>query len=451
MAAKPKKYTQNQMQGARGESLVQLIAQEMGFLYNPTGMDAGIDGEIEIRDPATEEVTGQVVRVQSKSRRGDFLNETESSFEYRVEEADLVYWLSANTPVILVLSRPEDREAFWVCIQDYFDNPDKRKSRKVTFDKNQDRFDKSAAEKLIDLARNRKHGLYINPVPKQETLYSNLLHLSRIPKKIYSAETEYRRPGALFSASREHGIWLRRGWSTKSKRLWGIHDLSAGYWPKFCDVGTMETYDASEWAHSDDVDRQNLFRWLVQGALEELLFKRGVRYDRALKHYHFMAPRQGLKDFKIGYRNHKGNFPEKTVFKKHSWNTAEGEKHYYKHFAFKPRFERIAGRWYLRIIPTYRYTWDGKNVLQSHGRHASGIKKLEKNKSVFSLVEMWAYVLSSDSGMFETARSPIGFGKLLRTTVPVGIPDDLWRAKEADGDSAVETLFTSKHRDERDR
>ena len=44
----------------------------MGFLWNPTGLEAGIDGYIEIRDDATSEVTNCIIQVQSKATSSPF-------------------------------------------------------------------------------------------------------------------------------------------------------------------------------------------------------------------------------------------------------------------------------------------------------------------------------------------------------------------------------------------
>src|SRR5690606_2256481 len=141
--------------------------------YNRSDMDAGIDGSIEIRDPVTKEATGQVIRVQSKATNNQFPKETDQGFEFTCRKADLDYWLSANTPVLLVVSRPRTGDAYWINVHDYFATPERRSARKVYFDKAKDRFDESASDRIIQLGRDRNAGLYINPIPRPETLVSN--------------------------------------------------------------------------------------------------------------------------------------------------------------------------------------------------------------------------------------------------------------------------------------
>ena len=441
-------YSESQMIGERGETLAQLAALEMGFLYNRTGMDAGIDGEIEIRDPVTKAATNQVIRVQSKATDGAFPKETEQSFEFSCKGRDLDYWLSSNTPVLLVCSRPRTGEAYWVCLQDYFDTAEKRKSRRVVFDKQSDKFDSSARDRLVELARDRKAGLYINPVPVPETLYSNLLHVSRMPETVYSAKTSYRKAGPLIGKAKELGVMLDRGWALKDGKIYSFLDLSQAPWTHFCEGETVMDDPAEVFAHSDDLDSRNLFSWLLRSHLEQLLWERGVRFDRPMGHFHFMSPRDLRIIKKIDYTTHKGNRSVMTVFQKHQWKTGAGaDRHYYRHNAFAGQFEYFGCEWYLRIIPTYRYTSNGFDLDRFYESHLSGMKKQEKNRSVLSQIELWAHIIShgsEDDGMFK--EHPImEFGQLLELEMPVGINDSVWKAK-AGGDEkpgGFEVVFQS--------
>ena len=123
--------------GKQGINLIEKICLEMGFLWHPTGLEAGIDGYIEIRDNRSETVTNCIVQVQSKAteQTGDEVA------EFCCAPKDLEYWLNGNAPVILIRSRPKTGEAYWVSIKEYFRDPSSRKSGKVNFDKTKDRFD----------------------------------------------------------------------------------------------------------------------------------------------------------------------------------------------------------------------------------------------------------------------------------------------------------------------
>jgi hypothetical protein len=54
--------------GERGVHAIAQRVDEMGHLWHPTvGVDSGIDGEIELRGPATREVRNVRIGVQSKA------------------------------------------------------------------------------------------------------------------------------------------------------------------------------------------------------------------------------------------------------------------------------------------------------------------------------------------------------------------------------------------------
>jgi len=122
--------------------------------------------------------------MQSKATAGRFTADTDERFEYLLDERDLAYWLSGNLPVLLVVSHPQSGEAYYKSIKEYFSSPERRKDRKVVFDKQGDRFDESASDELFALARHRNSGMYTRPVPREEALVSNLLPVRRSPETV---------------------------------------------------------------------------------------------------------------------------------------------------------------------------------------------------------------------------------------------------------------------------
>lgn len=131
-----KKIHANSIIGQQGVNLIERVVLGMGFAWYPSGgVEAGIDGTIEIRDAVTGDATNSIIQVQSKATTKPFQAETEGAFEYRCAERDLDYWMQGNVPVVLVVSRPESGEAYWVSVKDYFRDPGVRAGRKVRFDK----------------------------------------------------------------------------------------------------------------------------------------------------------------------------------------------------------------------------------------------------------------------------------------------------------------------------
>jgi hypothetical protein len=145
------------------------------YSWHDRRVDAGIDGEIDLRDPATEVALNRLILVQSKAKDQPFTRETATSFEFLCSPAYLAYWMDGNAPVLLVCSHPSTDEAWWVSIRDYFADPTRRASLRVHFDKRTMRFDASAATALFDLAMPAECGLYLPPPPRRELLTSNLL------------------------------------------------------------------------------------------------------------------------------------------------------------------------------------------------------------------------------------------------------------------------------------
>jgi len=130
----PKKIGNSDMIGARGVNLIERRILEMGFLWYPSvGVEAGIDGRLEIRNEDSE-VTNCIVSVQSKATDGAFEGETQSELTFTCSERDLRYWLKGNLPVIVVYSRPRTDEAYWLSVKDYFSDPIRRAARKLRFE-----------------------------------------------------------------------------------------------------------------------------------------------------------------------------------------------------------------------------------------------------------------------------------------------------------------------------
>ncbi|MFL5659326.1 MAG: DUF4365 domain-containing protein, partial [Ktedonobacteraceae bacterium] len=174
-----KKIHKNSIIGQQGINLIERRVLEMGFLWYPTGgLEAGIDGTIEIRDPGTGIAFNSIIQVQSKATVGQFQAETPEGFDYLCDVKDLNYWLQGNAPVILIVSRPSTDEAYWVSIKDYFQDFMQRKAHKVHFSKLRDQFDKTCLSSLINLAMPRDAGIYFSPSVTEEQLWSNLLEVT---------------------------------------------------------------------------------------------------------------------------------------------------------------------------------------------------------------------------------------------------------------------------------
>ena len=185
-----KKYSKQALIGQKGVNLIEQIVLEMGYVWNPTNLDAGIDGIIEIKDTETDEATNLIIQVQSKASENGFKNETENAFDFYCKDRDLHYWLKGNCPVLLVCCDVSKRKAYWKSIKNYF--TDQELSTKITFDKKTDEFAAHSKHQIAELAQPKESGIYFTPPPIEETVYSNILPLTNFPKVIFQAKTKYR-------------------------------------------------------------------------------------------------------------------------------------------------------------------------------------------------------------------------------------------------------------------
>ncbi len=187
----PKKIGNSDMIGARGVNLIERRILEMCFLWYPSGgVEAGIDGRLEIRNEDAE-VTNCIISVQSKATDGAFEGETDSELTFTCNERDLRYWLKGNLPVILVYSRSRTDEAYWLSVKDYFSDPIQRATRKLRFKKSRDSFDVSAKDVVRKLALPDDGGLYLGATPKHETIFTDLLPVAEFPERFYYAHTTF--------------------------------------------------------------------------------------------------------------------------------------------------------------------------------------------------------------------------------------------------------------------
>lgn len=420
-----KKISQSDIIGEQGINFIQRICLEMGFLWHPTGLEAGIDGYIEIR-AETGEVTNCIIQVQSKATDKQFEAETDSSLEFRCSPKDLDYWLSGNAPVILIRSRPKTTEAYWVSLKDYFNDLSARKNAKILFNKTRDRFDHNAKAALQRLAT-LDSGLYLGTCPKKEIIYSNLLKLAPLPKHYYVAATEYRTAGELFATLHElttavHGEWILGG-----KMFTSFHDLSKHPWSEICDRGTVEELETEEWATTDDSIRQRAFVQLLNTCLRDKLFPKGIKFSRESECHYFRATKD-LSDREYAYQSRE-NRTSRWVFKGYPRKSDHTQMSYYRHSAFEGKFVRYGTEWYLQVTPNYHFTRDGERLSFYAPDLLSGIKRLENNQAVHGQVVMWAQILTERS-LFDTGPQFLDFTSLLQFELDVGLNDNAWLKHE---------------------
>jgi hypothetical protein len=442
----PKKLTDQQLLGERGISLIATKVAEMGFVWRPTAtLDTGIDGEIEMRDASTGEMSGLIVKVQSKAV-SRFENETPEGFDYFPSRKDVEYWLKHNVPVILVVSRPSTNEAYWLSVREASGQV---RQLRFHYQKAHHRLDESAAAALLEYIRTSSPGARGFALRKTEKLTSNLYPLTTLPPRLYLAETPHKTSKDVAKALEGHNISFEC--ALRNKRLLTPRDLSDPRYQFLCDRGTVEDFPTSEWAMSNDPDRQRDFVRILNQCLAQFLRTSSsrIRRDKQSSAYYFPS-KQELQKFEEnktdkggmsrGYQGQKKATSREVV--KALLNKKLGHVMGYRHAAMWAQFSRYGGQWYLEVTPTYRFTQpDGLKTSQYASDWLKGIKQLENNSALLGQLVMWEDVLLNRNEDFFVEPYPfLGFGRLLSFELDRGLEDTAWTANDESSTPAAEEM-----------
>jgi len=405
----------------------------MGSRWTPSGPnEVGIDGYIELFDPTSHEALGMTIAAQSKAV-STFQNDSTDSFDYWCDKADLDYWLTGNMPVVLIVSRPASREAYWISVKEYFSNPDAKQTTRVRFSKTAHRFAPEALVDLLEVAEPQQTGLYLAPVPKIERLHSNLLPLAGFPDHIYVGDTDCRTPRDMWARITQIAPGSDGAWILRDKKLISFHDLAERPWSLLCDQGTAEGFPPSEWSDSTDVDRVRQFVQLLNQTLRSQLAA-DVRYWPQEECY-AIKPAPDLSTRRMAYQSAK---QQSTISVVTRYSSKSGDRmfEWLRHLAFRGRFRRLEDQWYLEITPTYRFTVDGHGLERFHVERLKGIKRIEGNRAVLSAVLFWADYLRRPRDMFATTAPMLRFGELERFKLNVGLDDNAWLSSDPEAKAA---------------
>ena len=432
----PKKLTPRGLLGQRGVNLIERIVLDMKSRWIPGGPnEVGIDGYIELFDSSTHSPIGSHIAVQSKAL-SSFENETTEGFDYWCKPRDIDYWVSGNLPIILVVSRPETEEAYWISIKDHFKDSKNKTSTKVHFNKSKQRLLSTSFEDLVAIGKSPEIGFYSPPLPKAERLFSNLIPLTKYPDNIWLASTGARKPRDVWQKLAKIGGLYDGAWMLHEKKILSFHNLEEYPWSEICDRGTMEEFESDEWAASEDSDRKRQFVQLLNLTLKSQLGPE-VRYWPSEDCYAFSGSVED-GDIQKEYRSVKRK-SKITVVSRYNKTNKNGRVFVWlRHHAFKGQFKYFDDQWYLEITPTYRFTYDGCNLDRFHEDRLKGIKRIEGNRAVLSSVLFWADYIGEKNDLFKARNIPLSFGRPLSFELEHGINDKEWSAKNEEENSKAQ-------------
>lgn len=433
-----KKIGRSDIIGQRGMAHIQGVVNAMDFMFYPTGgVEAGIDGYIELRDPDTGEVTNTLLQVQGKaSERERLQGDNGQTFEFPCSEADIAYWLQGTAPVLLVFVALREGKAYWKSIKDWFSDPDRVKARKIVFDRAKDLFDRDAKSAIIVIAAGARPGASGPSVHIHEQLLTNLVGVDFAPR-LYWAPTRYANDKTFGAALRELDPKAGGEWIVRSKALLSFHDLDRWPWDELCDVGAMEEFDVDEWSDSDDYDRQRDFVALINRAISEFV-RPALRRDRDTGVLYFIKPWNREK-LNYAYRSLHNTTTRRVVGPYGKSKVDPSKPAYWRHSALLHRFVRLSGKWFVEVTPTYHFTSNGKESDGWGGERLKKIKEIENNAAVMGQFVMWrSFLLTHRAGDLVSTTYPyLTFSSIDALEIDVGVPDELWTSQEADPSSPL--------------
>ena len=434
-----KKIGRSDIIGQRGMAHIEGIVLSMGFMFYPTGgVEAGIDGFIELRDAETGAVGNLLLQVQGKATERKRLQaETDESFEFPCDEEDIAYWMQGTAPVLFIVVLPERGVAYWKSIKAWFSDADRLKARKIVFDKTADLFTKEAKPAISAVAVSTVPGAIAPSSRIEEDLLVNLVGVS-FGQRLYWAPTDHSTDKAFGKALRELDRDAGPEWIVRGKAVLSFHNLDEWPWNQLCESEALEEFGSDEWSDSYDEDRQRDFVALLNRAMSEFV-RPALWHDRESHSYFFAKPRNRNK-LRYAYRSLKSFVPRDVVRRYGKKKDNPLEPSYWRHSAFLHRFVRLGGEWFAEITPTYHFTRDGyKPDDLFGGERLKKIKEFENNAAVMGQFVMWRYFLTHHrSADLYAARYPfLSFTSLAPLSLDVGVPDDLWKSQETDPDSPL--------------
>lgn len=426
-----KKIGRSDIIGQRGMAHIEGVVLSMGYMFYQTGgVEAGIDGFLELRDEETGAVGNLLLQVQGKATERQRLQaETDDSFEFPCSEADIAYWVHGTAPVLFIVVLPEKGVAYWKSIKAWFSDPDRLKARKIVFDKKADTFTKEAKAAITAVAMSTVPGATSPSIRIGEDLLVNLVGVSFSPT-LYWAPTTHSTDKSFGAALRAIDPKAGSEWIVRGKAVLSFHNLDAWPWNQLCEAEAMEEFGSDEWTDSEDDDRQRDMVALLNRAIGEFV-RPALWHDRDSDAFFFPKPHNREK-MNYAYNSLKSFVPRAVVKRYGKRREDPSQPAYWRHSAFLHRFVRLGGSWFVEVTPTYHFTWDGYKPDTFGGERLKKIKELENNAAVMGQFVMWRHFLATHGAadLYADRYPFLSFAPIEPLQLDVGVPDDLWKSQE---------------------
>jgi hypothetical protein len=223
--------------------------------------------------------------------------------------------------------------------------------------------------------------------------------------------------------------YVPSAWTIHEGNLYSLVDPEVSRLKSIIDTGGLEQFSTEEWAFSGNDDKRRLFVNLMNGALREDLWCQGGRYYGDQDAFAFMG-RVDEPPRRFRYPNLKVRSTA-TVVSHYEAQAKSGKSYkYFRHVVFQGRFRCLGGQWYLEITPTYRFTSNGKDLDRYHESRLSGIKRIERNRSVLSQLLLWQALLRAPWTRYDRVRL-LEFAPLMAFRFSSGVDESALTALDA--------------------
>ncbi|WP_326759055.1 hypothetical protein OHB35_14800 [Streptomyces phaeochromogenes] len=227
------------------------------------------------------------------------------------------------------------------------------------------------------------------PPMVNDTVYSNVLPVTQMPRYLYGAPCSAGRENEVRPAAMSAGTMtpfiLREG------RLWAFQDLRDTSNP-FADVVACtetERFSTNEWW--TDPDRLGWYVALLNRSLNKLTGRLGLRLDHDHNRYYFEPEAAGVER-SVPYRPLNASRATRSVVWQPKKRATGEARNYWLHRAVSLRFFLIGdNQWCLSVRPELRVTSDGFESIQAKyiGRQVTRKKSRLFNHDLLGEVQFW--------------------------------------------------------------
>lgn len=219
-------------------------------------------------------------------------------------------------------------------------------------------------------------------------------------------------------------------WVCHDNKLFSFLDIEQCGLSSVVDEGSAERLDISDLADSPELDNVNILKQLLSADTREQLKKRHVRMHAKDGFFFFGPVEEGQTERKEAWIGKKAAIRRVYELKYQRKDPTKVAHH--THLSFDPTFTKLDNDWYVQLVPSWYYSYNGYVRSNWHEDLLSTQKRLEHNASVRNMVRFVAHFLSKlDDAEDEDQDDRLRFLDLLEFDVEEGA-----RADQTEDDGA---------------